>query len=77
MALFQLLKHAQAIQNYTKAIQLDSEFANAYHNRGWAYYLTNERDLALADIDKAIELDDRNADSFNNRATIYFNQQRY
>ena len=30
------------IEYYTKAIGLDPEYAKAYNNRGWAYYLIGD-----------------------------------
>ena len=45
-----------AINYYTQAIQADSDFAEAYFNRGLTYIYINEIDKGLADLSKAGEL---------------------
>ncbi|KJU82789.1 hypothetical protein MBAV_005015 [Candidatus Magnetobacterium bavaricum] len=50
-------KHKDAIKLYTKAIKKDSELAQAYSRRSYAYYLINEYPDAITDCSKAIELD--------------------
>lgn len=49
-------KYDEAIANYTKAIELDPNFAGAYCNRAIAYHQLKKYDLAIADFSKAIEL---------------------
>jgi tetratricopeptide (TPR) repeat protein len=48
--------HLVAINYYTQAIQADSDFAEAYFNRGLTYIYINEIDKGLADLSKAGEL---------------------
>jgi tetratricopeptide (TPR) repeat protein len=45
-----------AIQNYTKAIEIDGDFAEAYYNRGLTYLFIGEKEKGLADLSKAGEL---------------------
>ena len=45
-----------AIDYYTQAITIDSDFAEAYFNRGLTYIYTNEIEKGLADLSKAGEL---------------------
>ena len=45
-----------AINYYTQAIQADSDFAEAYFNRGLTYIYINEIEKGLADLSKAGEL---------------------
>jgi tetratricopeptide (TPR) repeat protein len=45
-----------AIDYYTQAITIDSDFAEAYFNRGLTYIYTNEVEKGLADLSKAGEL---------------------
>jgi tetratricopeptide (TPR) repeat protein len=45
-----------AISYYTKAIEIDNDFAEAYFNRGLTYIYINEIDKGLADLSKAGEL---------------------
>lgn len=49
-------KFVEAVSEFTKAIDIDPKYANAYANRGVAYARMNQRDLAMADYNKAIEL---------------------
>ncbi len=46
-----------AIAEYSKAIELDSQYARAYHARGVAYTWLGEYEKAIADYGKVIELD--------------------
>ena len=45
-----------AISYYTQAIQADSDFAEAYFNRGLTYIYINEIEKGIADLSKAGEL---------------------
>jgi tetratricopeptide (TPR) repeat protein len=51
-------EYEQAIEDYDRAIALDPEFAGAYHNRGVAYRLMDNRDAAIADFERVLELSD-------------------
>lgn len=57
----------KAIELYTKAIELNSYFAEAYSNRGYAKFLLGEEENALQDYDKAIELNPNLSEAYNNR----------
>ena len=46
-----------AIENYTKAIELDPDLAEAYNDRGLAKANLGDLEQALVDFDQAIELD--------------------
>lgn len=46
----------EAARHFTDAIQRDSEFTNAYYNRGLAYEEMKEREKARADFEKALSL---------------------
>ncbi|NOU17617.1 MAG: tetratricopeptide repeat protein [Bacteroidales bacterium] len=56
---------------YTKAIDLDKNYALAYNNRGNAYSGKGDSDKAISDYNKAIELDSNNASAYNNRGVAY------
>lgn len=49
-------QYRQAIELYTQAIEIDSDFAEAYFNRGLTYIHMDQTELALADLSKAGEL---------------------
>ena len=50
-------RYDEAIKEYTKAIELDPNYAIAYAERGQAYFKLGQYDLAIPDTAKAIELD--------------------
>jgi len=45
-----------AILNYTKALEVDGDFAEAYFNRGLTYLFTGVNEKGLVDLSKAGEL---------------------
>ena len=49
-------KYEEAISDFTKAIELNQEYAYAYNNRGYAYYNLGKNEEAISDLTKAIEL---------------------
>ncbi|MBU0606132.1 MAG: tetratricopeptide repeat protein [Candidatus Omnitrophica bacterium] len=61
----------QALSDYNKAIELNSEYADAYNNRGNAYTQKDNFDQALSDYNKAIELNPKYVDAYSNRGNAY------
>lgn len=61
----------------SEALELNPNSAIAYGKRGAAYSVTNQAQLALADLNKAIELDPTNADAYNNRGATYGNMRNF
>ena len=61
----------QAIASYSKAIELDPKYENAYNNRGLAYDDQGKFDQAIADYSMAIELDPKYIDAYYNRGIAY------
>jgi tetratricopeptide (TPR) repeat protein len=49
-------KHDQAISDFTKALKLNSRFAEAYNGRGYVYLKTFKYDQAILDFTKALEI---------------------
>jgi tetratricopeptide (TPR) repeat protein len=49
-------EYKDAISYYTRAIEIDADFAEAYFNRGLTYVYTGENEKGLADLSKAGEL---------------------
>lgn len=62
---------------YSKAIALDPNYAEAYNNRGNAYYDRKEYELALKDYSKAIAIRRDYAIAYDNRARLYFYNKDY
>ncbi|TRU72417.1 MAG: serine protease [Microcystis viridis Mv_BB_P_19951000_S69] len=70
-------KYELALADYSKAIEINRNFANAYMNRGNLYSNQQKYELALADYSKAIELNRNFANAYNNRGILYSLQQKY
>ena len=55
----ELGQYQTAINDYTEAIQLDPDYADAYVKRGLSYYDLGQHQYAIADFDKACSLDSK------------------
>ena len=62
----------QAELKYTKALELNPDFADAYINRGNIYYDTYNFEYAIQDYTRAIELNPNDISAYNNRAFAYY-----
>ena len=60
-----------AIADYSEAIRLNPNFANAFNNRGLAYAGLGDFDRAIADYSEAIRLNPNFAEAFDNRGVAY------
>ena len=67
-------KYNEAIAEFSKAIELDQNFTEAYSGRGMAYRKNGQNDLAIVDYNKAIELDPKYAIAYNNRGVAYYSK---
>jgi protein O-mannosyl-transferase len=77
-------QYDKAIEDISKAIQLDTNYTKAYYNNAKAYYnrgnlYMNERkfEMALKDFDKSIELNPEYTQAYYNRGNIYADMQDY
>ncbi len=70
-------KYEDAIDLYTKAIQLDNNFYQAYNNRGVAYYELSEYPKAIDDYNMALEINPNFAEVYNNRGNAYNELSEY
>jgi tetratricopeptide (TPR) repeat protein len=61
----------EAIADYTRAIDLDAQFAAAYNNRAYTNMRQQNYAAALPDLDRAIELRPDYANALMNRGDIY------
>jgi len=64
-------RYKEAIEAYTRAIELNPKYEEAYNNRGGAYPHLGEYRQAIRDFNKAIELKPDNAGAFYNRGLAY------
>ncbi len=62
----------QAIADYSRAIEINPNYAEAYKWRALRYSLADDHDRAIADDSRAIELDPNDAKAYNDRAGEYF-----
>lgn len=65
------------IKEYTTAIELKPDYAEAYINRGNAHYNKGAYAQAFRDFTRAIELKPSNASAYNNRGYVYKAQGDY
>jgi len=63
-------QYDRAIADYTQAIQLKPDYAEAYNDRGFAFYLIGKGN-AIADYTRAIELRPAYPRAYNNRGVAY------
>jgi len=66
-----------ALEMYSKAIELKSDFWQAYNNRGILYAGLADYDKAVTDYTKTIELNPVFADAYINRGILYQNLKDY
>jgi len=57
----------EALDAYTKAIELDPQYATAYNNRGVAYAKLGNHNQAIKDYNKTIKINPQYAMAYNNR----------
>jgi tetratricopeptide (TPR) repeat protein len=57
-----------AVANYSRAIELDPSFAEAYNGRGVTYEAIQRSDLAISDYDAAVRLKPDYSEAIYNRA---------
>ena len=60
-------KYDRAIEDYNEALRLKPDFAQAFSDRGAAWYFKGEYSKAIADYDEAIRIDPNNARTYTNR----------
>jgi tetratricopeptide (TPR) repeat protein len=59
-----------AVDDFTRAIEIDSKHPKSYHLRGLAHEMAGNDDEALKDFDRAIEFDSEYGAAFFSRATL-------
>ncbi|MEY4946655.1 MAG: hypothetical protein RIR22_1356 [Planctomycetota bacterium] len=60
-----------AIEQFTKVIEMDEKFVEAYNMRGNCYSALKKNEEAVKDFSKAIEMDPNNRNAFSNRGLAY------
>ena len=64
--------YTEAVEFYSKAISLKSDFKQAYKNRGISYSLSGDHEKAIADYDKAISLSAKDYSLYSYRGMAKF-----
>ena len=67
-------EYEKAITHYTKAIELNPNFAEAHCNRGFVYANKDDLNSAIQDFNTAIELNPNFAEAYYNRGFAYNNK---
>jgi tetratricopeptide (TPR) repeat protein len=73
----QLNDNYGALDDYNKAIDVDSSYATAYNNRAVIKYNMKDYSNSILDCNKAITLDNKYASAYQNRANCFFMQGKY
>ncbi len=59
-----------AVSQYSRAVQSDPNYAQAYYNRGYSYYLLEQFNRAQSDFSTVIQLDPYNDKAYFMKASI-------
>ena len=70
-AYFYIRDYEQAILNYSRAIQINSQNPKAYLNRGDVYFRKGEYNKAISDYSKVIQIDSEYAKAYYARGEAY------
>ncbi len=60
-----------ALMDFSRAIEMNPRYADAYVSRGKAYVAKNDPDLAISDFSAAIRIDPRHVQAFNSRGDLF------
>ncbi|HAN20031.1 MAG: hypothetical protein A2X13_04900 [Bacteroidetes bacterium GWC2_33_15] len=66
-----LFENEKALQDYSKAIEMNPDNPNVYMYRGVLYYQNNEFNEAILDFNKTLEIDEQNHFAYYNRGMAY------
>ena len=69
--------HGQAISAFTKALNLNPKYAEAYKHRGNAFMEKKQYDEAISDYTKYIQIDPKSVQIFHNRGLAYQAKKLY
>ena len=70
-------EYDEAIDSFSKAIELNPEHADAYYRRGLAYFGKEDHNTAIADFSTAIELDADHFDAYFRRGIAYIDRENH
>jgi tetratricopeptide (TPR) repeat protein len=70
-------RYEEALVDYGRALEVDSNDAHTFYNRGNTYMSLRDYSAALTDFSHALELNPHFAEAYNNRGNIYAELQDY
>ncbi len=70
-------KNKDAIEQFTKAIELDPDYVDAYIERAYSYENNNQLDLAFEDFKRALVFETKSEKIYYNAARISYNTGNY
>jgi len=70
-------EYEKAVEEFKKAIELKSNYGDAYHNLANVYHQMGQDDLAEENYKKALEFNPNLWQSYQNLAAIYFTQKNF
>jgi tetratricopeptide (TPR) repeat protein len=70
-------EYDQAIQSYTRAIEINPKDADAYFNRGLAHSKKEDYGWAVSDFTMAIEIKPKDAEAYYNRGNVRAKKGEY
>jgi tetratricopeptide (TPR) repeat protein len=74
---FEKGSYHEAIDAYSKAIELNPDGGDAYKGRGFAYLGLKDDKHAIEDFSKAIELNSQDSEAYNDRGMSYYFLKNY
>jgi tetratricopeptide (TPR) repeat protein len=77
VSLMKIGQNDESIIDFTQAIEINPRFAEAYINRGSAYYNQNNLPQAISDYTKAIEINPKYAEAYLGRGNAYDRQGNF
>lgn len=70
-------KYKEALQDYTKAIKINHDDADAFYNRGYILIKLGKYNRAVKDLDRAITLQPEFAAAYHVRGIAFFDKKQY
>jgi len=67
----------RAVEEFKKAIEIKSNYTDAYHNLANTYWQMGKADLAIENYQKALEFNPNLWQSYQNLGGIYFKQEKF
>jgi len=67
----------RAVQTFSRAILADPEYAEGWNQRAFVYFLREDLDASLADLEKALELEPRHFGALSGKAMILMRTGRF